>query len=114
MVRTLVSRGSLAYMLVSNVRKSLSVLPAFEILLWEQDIFVFLAFAKVLYIESSASQVERQRATCIVFSFRYIYVAFFTVAICESLIFPVKKASTKLLPVPSSHPKPSITGSMQC
>ena len=95
MVRTLVSRGSLAYMLVSNVRKSLSVLPAFEILIWEQDVFVFLAFAKVLYIESSASQVERQRATCIGFSFHYIYVAFFTVAICESLIFPVKKASTK-------------------
>ena len=62
MVRTLVSRGSLAYMLVSNVRKLLSVLPAFEILLWEQDVFVFIAFAKVLYIESSASQVEQQRA----------------------------------------------------
>ena len=58
MVRTLVSRGSLAYTLVSNIRKSLSVLPAFEILLWEQDVFVFLAFAKVLYIESSASHVE--------------------------------------------------------
>ena len=58
MVRTLVSRGSLAYTLVSNIRKSLSVLPAFEILLWEQDVFVFLAFAKVLYIESSTSHVE--------------------------------------------------------
>ena len=42
MVRTLVSRGSLAYMLVSNVRKSLSVLPAFEILIWEQDVLYFL------------------------------------------------------------------------
>ena len=71
------------------------MLPAFEILLWEQDGFVFLAFAKVLYIVSSASQVERQRATCIVFSFRYIYVAFFTVAARESLILPVKKVSTK-------------------
>ena len=55
------------------------MLPVFEILLWEQDGLVFLAFAKILYIVRSASQVERQRATCIVLSFRYIYVA-----VCES------------------------------
>ena len=75
-MRTLVSPGSLAYMQVSNVRTSLSVLPVFEILLWEQDGVVFLKFAKILYIVSSASQVQWQRATCIVFSFRYIYVTF--------------------------------------
>ena len=74
MRRTFVSPGSLAYMWVSDARKSLSVLPVFEILSWEQDGFVFLAFAKLLYIVSSASQVERQRATCIVFSFRYRYI----------------------------------------
>ena len=51
------------------------MLPVFDILLWEQDGFVFLAFTKIIYM-SSASQVERQRATFIVFSFRYIYVAF--------------------------------------
>ena len=52
------------------------VLPVFEILLLEQDVFVFLAFAKILYILSSASKVERKQATCFVFSFRYIHVAF--------------------------------------
>ena len=42
---------------VSNERKSLYVLHVFEITIWEQDGFVFLAFAKILYIISSASQV---------------------------------------------------------
>ena len=68
--------GRLAYVYVSNERKSLYVLHVFEILLWEQDGFVFLVFAKIFYIVSSASQVERQRATCIVFSFRHMYVTF--------------------------------------
>ena len=76
-------------MWVSNERKSLYVLPVFEIFLWEQDGFVFLAFAKVLYIISSASQVERQPATCIVFSFRYIYVAFlYSVGMRRVFYFP--------------------------
>ena len=95
-MRTLVSHGSLAYMLVSNVRKSLSLLPVFEILLWEQDGFVVLAFAKVFYIVSSASQIERQRATCIVFSFRYMYVTFlYSGGMRRVFYFPVKKVSTK-------------------
>ena len=52
------------------------MLPVFEILLWEQDVFVFLAFAKILYIISSASKDEQKQATCFVFSFLYIHVAF--------------------------------------
>lgn len=67
------------------------MLPVFEILLWEQDGFVFPAFAKILYFVRSASQAERQQATCIVFSFRYIYVA-----VCESN-FPCEK-SVKEIP----------------
>ena len=48
--------------------------PYFTVyLIWEQDGFAFLAFAKILYIVSSALQVERQRATCIVFSFCFIH-----------------------------------------
>ena len=42
---------------VSNERKSPYVLNVFEIIIWEQDGFVFLAFTKSLYIISSASQV---------------------------------------------------------
>ena len=67
------------------------MLPIYDILLCEQDGFVFLAFAEIFYVPLRVlSGSKRHNFSLVLIIFMWFFL---TVVACESLIFPVNSVN---------------------